>query len=270
MGNVDLRKINLRTEEDVQEFLEVVVRVAPQLVKFIKDQKLKRVSLQNQVQHLRNNPVQPDSHEVLDDDASVLKRITGQNRGPVKSKEDTRLEQMKAAAQSNPKPAEKAVDTGDNSSDLPPAPVAPGEIGQLNVPEIDGHAPDAKAQAAEQELPADGGSVSEEEAVAAGGSKSEHPSDDGVQPESTLPVSFTTPDAKYETNLRGTPPEGTDYFKDGEEISEADYRAAYEQSVADAGEDQAAPDAPVTGPTEEDKTPIGAKVAKKQKASKKK
>lgn len=62
-------------------------------------------------------------------------------------------------------------------------------------------------------------------------------STDDVKTADELPVSFTTPDARYETNLRGTPPEGTDYFKDGEPIDEAEYSAAYEQSINDAGKD---------------------------------
>lgn len=224
-NNLDLRKLNLRTEEDVQEFLEVIVRLAPQLVSFLKAQKLKRVSLQNQIQHLKDNPVQAPTTEVIDQDASVLQRMGGKHKAPAKSAEQSRLEQMKAAgAAPAAKPANKPVETVD---ELPPAPVAPGEIGHLNVPEVGGHAPDAKKQEAEQPLaPADGGTVdsdqaasSEEAAAEAGGSKSERASDDGVQPEDT-----SEPDAP-----------------------------------------EVAPDAPVSGPTEEDKVPVGTRVAKKTK-----
>jgi hypothetical protein len=135
---------------------------------------------------------------------------------------------MKAAGAATPTtdPVQKPVETVD---ELPPAPVAPGEIGHLNVPEVGGHAPDATAQSSEQPLvPADGGTVdsdqaaaSEEAAAEAGGSKSERASDDGVQSEDT--------------------------------------------AQPDAPVDDPTPDAPVTGPSEEDKTPVGTKVAKKTK-----
>lgn len=169
--------------------------------------------------------MQAPTTEVIDQDASVLQRMGGKHKAPAKSAEQSRLEQMKAAgAAPAAKPANKPVETVD---ELPPAPVAPGEIGHLNVPEVGGHAPDAKKQEAEQPLaPADGGTVdsdqaasSEEAAAEAGGSKSERASDDGVQPEDT-----SEPDAP-----------------------------------------EVAPDAPVSGPTEEDKVPVGTRVAKKTK-----
>lgn len=72
----------------------------------------------------------------------------------------------------------------------------------------------------------------------------------------SLPISFTTPDAKYHTTVQG---EGvsaqTLYFKNNEQISAADYSAAYEKSVTDAGGSApAAPLAPAS-PATGDSTP---------------
>lgn len=191
---IDLRKYNIRTEDDAMAFIELFVSKAPQLQNVLKDQRFKRISLQNRLDHALKN--QPQAPTYSNPDASVLDRMTGQagrNNTPV-PKEQSRIEQMKAAQEAGQvatSPANPA-DAIPPASDLPPAPVAPGEIGQLNLPAVDAKAPDPSVQAAElptaPEVPAGATLVSEDEVVAAAGSKSERPTDDGVQQEDTTEV----------------------------------------------------------------------------------
>lgn len=259
---IDLRKINIKTTEDALEFLELFVTKAPQIASVLKDQKFKQISLKNRLDHALTTQAQPQTSQVIDESASVLDRMQGRHRGPVPTAEQGRIAQLKAAAQSSTEapatPPPAAPDTEED--ELPPAPVAPGQIGQLNVPTVAGKAPEpttapevdlgeptgdaadpnglsatSEATPIEDTTTADQianvpevtsgvANASEEAAIEAGGSKSEHPSDDDLQPEDAA---------------------GAD---EGQELSD---------------EEKAALEVPSTTPSIEDTTPIGTRVARK-------
>lgn len=193
---IDLRKYNLRDEDDAIEFLNVIVAKMPQLVKIMKDQKFKNISLQNRLEHANNQLTDlRGSQPVIDPDASVLDRMTGKHKQVAQPQSQSRLEQMKAAqgtqvttADSVP-PVDEVVETADKS-ELPPAPTAPGEIGNLNLAPVDPIAPDPAAVADEQPIDTTtSDTVTEDEAAEAAGSKSERTPDDGVQSEDNAELS---------------------------------------------------------------------------------
>lgn len=250
--SIDLRKYNIRTEADAIEFLELIVSKAPQLVQFMKNQKLKNASLQARLDNAA--PAQPQN-TYANEDASVLDRMTGAaGRTVASSPAQSRIEQMKSAQTQTPPAAPAPTSTPDDN--LPPAPVAPGEIGQLNIPNVDAKVPqvtdppavpqtdeekqlaDALVDAANATADGDGvdsdqASASEEDAAQAAGSKSERTPDDGVQSE----------DASDEGS---------------EELSE-------EEAAA-----KAALEAPSSKPTQDDITPVGTKAARAAAKKKKK
>lgn len=240
MGQLyDLRKINIKNEEDVLDFIELIVTKAPQIVNVLKDAKLKRISLANRLEHA--NRTQPDAPQVVDKNASVLDQLTGKKGAafPTKTEAQKRLEQMKAAGSTpaaEPAPAAPA-------NDLPPAPVQPGEIGQLNVPTIDPKVPDTTASpdlpdASGQSLENAAPGVSEEEVAAAAGSKSERTPDNDLQP-------------------TDTPNPNPPAAEDSEELSDEE-KAALLSSEAPA---------PAPAPAADTES-VGAKVARKTKKKK--
>jgi hypothetical protein len=281
MGRIiDLRKINIKTPDEALEFLELFVSKAPQIASVLKDQEFKRISLKNRLDHALSNQQRPATSQVVDENASVLDRMQGRHRAPVATAEQDRLAQLKAVQNNTTAPASTPENTAEDTAGdgLPPQPVAPGEIGQLNVPTVDGHAPeDATEGTAEypkvvdgirfeidgtepdspilavddamfqnlQESPAGYGKTEDEalanlrqqEAAAeAAGSKSERTPDNDLQPQTEAPEDG-----------------------EGEELSD---------------EEKAVLEVSSTVPSEEDKTPIGDKIArktsKKKKGSKKK
>jgi hypothetical protein len=204
MGSlIDLRKHNIKTEDDALEFLELFVSKAPQIAQVLKGQRLKRASLQARLDNAVTQVSNQSNVEFNNPDEGVLGRLTGRGQKPVATPAQSRLDQLKAAKTAAPavkKPVKRAV----VEDALPPAPAAPGEIGQLNVPTVGGKVPDVTAapglpngnspltdeeQRAATEVAANAGptmpDVTEEDAVQAGGSKSEHPTDDGVQQENS-------------------------------------------------------------------------------------
>lgn len=148
MSNIiDLRKHQLRTEEDVVEFFKFVEARIPQALKIMKDQHLKIASLQNNVRHYRDK--QPAEYSPnVDSNVSVLDRLTNAPVAPAVSKGATRLQEMKNA-QGTGTPATTAgpivepptLPEPQTAPELPPPPVAPGEIGSLNVQNIQAHPP---------------------------------------------------------------------------------------------------------------------------------
>lgn len=143
MSNViDLRKYQLKNEEDVIEFFKFVEARIPQALKIMKDQHLRIASLQNNVRHLRaQQPIAP-AYEG-DSNRSALSQLTNAPSAPVVSKSATHLEKMKAAA--GPIVEPPTVPEPQTAPDFPPPPVAPGEIGSLNVKNIQPHPPTVKS-----------------------------------------------------------------------------------------------------------------------------
>lgn len=252
---IDLRKHNITSEEDAIEFLELFEAKVPQLIDFMRRMKFKRVSLQNRLIHANSTQqavAEPGT------DASVLDRMTGvADNKPATDPAQSRLEQLRAA-QNAPTP-DNATSTTQNDpnnatptadDELPPPP-APGEIGQLHLPIVDPKAPDgeqtpaapatnvASADTNPPSAPtnvADGGTsepatASEEAAEQAAGSKSELPTDNDVQPQN---------------------PESTSGDDSSDELTEEERKALEEPKGPSA-------------PTEEDKTSIGTKIARRTK-----
>lgn len=252
MGRIiDLRKINIKTPDEALEFLELFVSKAPQIASVLKDQEFKRISLKNRLDHALSNQQRPATSQVIDENASVLDRMQGKHRAPIATAEQGRLAQLKAAQNNTTAPVSTPENTAEDTEDseLPPQPVAPGEIGQLNVPTVDGHAP------TETEAPPvpDDSSLTDDDASIT----SDVSSDDGTVDEEVAEVagskSERTPDDDLQPQAEADPDE------EGEELSD---------------EEKAALEAPSTVPSQEDKTPIAAKIArktsKKKKGSKKK
>lgn len=177
---IDLRKYNIRDEEDAVEFLNLIVSKAPQLVNVMKDHQLKVASLNNRLRVANSQSAQAPA-EVINPNATVLERLTQPKAKP--DKVAGRLEQMKAAGSDEPTSVD-AVPAVAPEEPVLPAVADPGEIGQLNVPTV---AP----QPTTDEAPVD--QVTEDQAAAAAGSPSERTADDDVQPEDTAPVDEPVP-----------------------------------------------------------------------------
>lgn len=245
-GIVDLRKVSIKTPEDAIAFLELFASKAPDIKRVLNEQKLKQISMENHLRVAQERSGKATIAKVDEDtdDVGLLGRLQGQHRSPAKTAAASRLAQMKAA-QDKPKaeePVDKPVDTGDKSKDeLPPAPAAPGQIGQLEVDPAQTGTPDEAAQADadippagpndEGDDPGDRGAsddtVSQEDAAKAAGSKSERTTDDGVQSTDTEEPSD----------------------EDQEELSDEDK-------------------AKLLAPTDDDKTSIGTKAARATKKNK--
>lgn len=136
MGSfIDLRGHNIKTDDDVIEFLELFENKISQIKHHMKRQKFRRVSLENQVAHLnRQLRAEGPVMEVVDTNAGVTERLEGNTR-PVQTEEQKRLAQLR-----NVQTVEETVPAD------PVAPLAPGEIGHLEVPAIDGKAPEEPAE----------------------------------------------------------------------------------------------------------------------------
>lgn len=265
---IDLRKYNIRTEEDAMEFLELFVAKAPQLVKFIKDQKFKRVSLENRLTHAQSSRALPDAGFVIDDDSSVLDRLTGAGQKPDPAA--SRLAQLRAAQASEAEVIEEIVDDVQKplqANEIPPAPVAPGDIGRLNIPHIN-----------QKEV-----EFTPEEVAQVAGSKSERPVDNDIQQEDTAPLAttfyeVTSDDIVYNqfqveadtfTHIV-SPGDENRYLKNNHYIDIQEYFSAEREyfnpqgSEAEVNDELTSKEKAALGlPTEEDKTPIGMKIAKK-------
>lgn len=172
---IDLRKYNIKDEDDALEFLGLIESKLPQLQKVIKGSRLKQASLINRAEHAEGK-LSSTTPDVVDSPASVGDRITG--RIPVSSAPSSaaaRIQQMKEAqiveAPAEPLPAADMVPSAEAVSPNP----APGEIGQLDAQ------PESKNGPVDLAAIANAQSNEEEVANEAGTSPSEHASDDGVQ-----------------------------------------------------------------------------------------
>lgn len=138
---IDLRKYNIKNEQDVMEFLELFVSKAPQIVAVMKKSKLAQQSLKNRLEVANTQASQVVDAGVVDADASVLQRMQGGKPQPAQKPGESHLARMKAAAAPTQPPAPKPEERTVDPNELPPAPVQPGEIGQLAVPNQPTHAP---------------------------------------------------------------------------------------------------------------------------------
>lgn len=202
MGRIiDLRSYNIKSDEDVVEFLDLFEQKIPQIKNYLKQGRLRRISLENQVSYLnselhKNEP----RYEVIDPDASVTERLEGNTR-TVQSDEAKRLAQLKQAQE---------VGETEEQDDL--APPAPGEIGQLHVANIEGHAP------------------TEQEVVAAAGSKSERSDNDSDEQPTEAPevegkvyTQFQLDDDVYQQVVKG---DEVRYTKNSQDINVTDFEIA--------------------------------------------
>lgn len=174
---IDLRKYNIKNEDDALEFLSLIEAKLPQLQKVLKSNRLKLASAINRAEFAENKS-QPTQNVQAEGEYSVGERITG--RVPLQSSRQavaqSRIEQLRAA-QSTPKAPVMTTEDNDDPLDLPEAvsdgPVGPGQIGR--IPVASNGPVDLAAMAAAQ---------SEEDIAAeAGISPSAHAIDDGVQQE---------------------------------------------------------------------------------------
>lgn len=128
MSLVDLRRVNLVTEEDVLDFIELMVRKLPKAQDIIKKQRMSIISLQNQLNFERSKNRNGDVAQYQDENASVLDRMAS---SPVKPAGPDRLEQLR-----NAQTPASPEDIKPISSVIAQA-AGPGQIGQLNVPTAD-------------------------------------------------------------------------------------------------------------------------------------
>lgn len=126
MNLFDLRKYNVTNLKDAVEFLELFEAKIPQIKKVIKSQSLKVASLENRLKHAERPIVQAAAPQ----QTTVAQTITGKADSTV----NQRLEQLRSAAEQaslNERIKKAAADV--RVGKMPSA----GEIGQLNIPDVD-------------------------------------------------------------------------------------------------------------------------------------
>lgn len=125
---IDLRKYNIKTLQDAVEFLDLFEARIPQIKKIVKSQSLKVASLENRLRHAERPIIQ----QAAPQPATTSGSITGKDK--VSNAVNERLEQLRSAAEQEAineriKKAAAEVRTGKQPS--------AGDIGQLNVPDIE-------------------------------------------------------------------------------------------------------------------------------------
>lgn len=207
---LDLRKYNIKTEDDALQFVGLMISKLPQIEKVLKANRMKLASAESRANFAEGKESELDQGAAVQDEHSIGERITGQVVPKVSNVAQNRVAQLKAAAAQPAHRLDKKIapvadgeptivtEDEDEGLNLPDssAPAGPGQIGRLDlgvqqppvVPlppanEIAMSGPvDLAAMAAAQ------GQSEEEIAAAAGTSPSEHAADDGVLPASTYEI----------------------------------------------------------------------------------
>lgn len=105
MSIYDLRKHNIKTEQDALEFLQLVEARIPQITKVLKRNKLKEASLTNKLRAEKSKNYELAAPSVAEG-ASVLDQLTG--KAITENKEVSRIEQLRQVADPSEKVKEAA------------------------------------------------------------------------------------------------------------------------------------------------------------------
>lgn len=192
----DLRKHNIKDENDAIDFLDLIINKAPQLQKILKANRLKQQSLISRAEFAEGHKTEIAAANQSPNEASVGDRITGRVTPETQPVEQSRLEQMRSASPVQTLDISPEVSESDDPLGLTPAgPASPGSIGRLNLAATQPHElPPAGTVAPVPEPPIPAQPVgpvdlaaiaasAAEEAIAAtaGTSPSEHATNDDTQ-----------------------------------------------------------------------------------------